>query len=578
MFSIISRVLALAGAKYRARMIIGLVFRMLKSLSAAFTLLAVLYAFTHLNDMSNAVIGMSSALLGGSVIAQFIFQYLSDTFLTQSSYRLFRDKRLEISDRLKSAPMGYFSEQRLGNIQTVLTTTMGDLEANCALGLSFLVGGFSHAFLMGVMMTVFCPPVGAVVIVAVVVGILMLKNVQRYAARYTVRMQKAQEGLVGKSIEFIRGIAVVRSFGGSSRLSEVERAFSEKFSVDLACTNGTALPMKLYDAVFKVAAACMFGVTALLAVTGGIEMSLCLMLLVASFLVFLEIELMGDGAFLSKLLATQLDRLETVFDIPCMAGERRDVPEPLDIALEHVGFSYGEQPVLRDVSLAIPAGSTCAVVGPSGSGKTTLVNLIARFWDVDAGRVSIGGADVRDIDPDTLLARVSMVFQNVYLFNETVAANIAFGMPEASREDIEQAARRARCHDFIQALPQGFDTVIGEGGSTLSGGERQRVSIARAILKDAPIVILDEATSSVDPENERALIDALAELTYGKTLISIAHRLATVRTADQIVVLDDGGIAQSGTHDQLAAQPGPYARFLAARAQAESWKLGKEVA
>lgn len=578
MFSIVSRILALAGDAYRGKMVAGLVFRVLKSMGAAFMLLGALYAFINLDSLTPSVIAGATGIVVGSVIGQFAFQYLSDIFLTQSSYQLFHDIRIDAGNRLKRAPMGYFSEQRLGNIQTVLTTTVSDLEANCALGLSFLVGGFFQALFMGIMMTIFCPPVGAVVIVALALGVFQLRCVQRSAAGFTERMQKTQENLTGKAIEFIRGIAVVRSFSGTSDTGELDRAIDEKYQTDIDCTNGTAVPMKLYDAIFKIASACMFGMTAVLAVTGSISVPMCLTLVLASFLVFLEIEQMGDGAFLSKLLATQLDRLESILDTPEMSGSSTEAPHTLDIALRNVSFSYdGKNPVLVDVNLDIPAGSTCAVVGPSGSGKTTLVNLIARFWDVTSGSVRIGGTDVRTIDPDTLLSCVSMVFQNVYLFHDTIENNIRFGKKEATREQVIEAAKRARCHEFIESLPEGYDTIIGEGGSTLSGGERQRISIARAILKDAPIVILDEATSSVDPENERLLLDALAELTHGKTLISIAHRLSTVRDADQIVVIEAGHIVQQGTHEELAAQPGLYARFLDARKRAESWKLERAV-
>lgn len=578
MVAIVRRILNLAGPTYRGKMVWGLVFRILKSLFASFVLMAVLFAFTQMHALTTDVALTAVGMLAASVTGQFVCQYLSDIFLTQSSYRLFHDLRLEIGDKLKRAPMGYFSEQRLGNIQTVLTTTMGDLEANCALGLSFLVGGFSQALFMGAMITVFCPPVGTVVLAILALGAIALTRVQSRAARFTARMQRAQESLTGRSIEYIRGIAVVRSFTGTGSTAEVDRAFDEKYRIDIDCTRGTAVPMKLYSSLFRVGAAVLFGTTALLAVDGIVDMAVCLTLIVASFLVFMEIEQMGDGAFLSKLLAAQLDRLESVFDIPAMDGERRSLQPPFDIELAHVDFSYGETPVLRDVSLTIPAGTTCAIVGPSGSGKTTLANLTARFWDVDAGAVRVGGTDVREIDPEALLAQVSMVFQDVYLFHESIEENIRFGAPEATHEQVVAAARRARCHEFITALPAGYATVVGEGGSTLSGGERQRISLARAMLKDAPLVILDEATSSIDPENELPLIAAIEELTRGKTLVTIAHRLSTVRTADQIVVIDGGRVVQRGTHEELAAQPGVYARFLAAREEAASWTLTRGAA
>ena len=233
-----------------------------------------------------------------------------------------------------------------------------------------------------------------------------------------------------------------------------------------------------------------------------------------------------------------------------------------------------EVPVLKEISLSVEEGEYVAIMGPSGSGKTTLVNLLARFWDVDEGRVTIGGADVRSGTAESLLEKISMVFQNVYLFNDTVENNIRFGKPSATHEEVVAAAKRARCHDFIMELPQGYDTVLEEGGASLSGGERQRVSIARAIMKDAPVVILDEATSSVDPENEHLLMAAISELTRGKTLVTIAHRLNTVRDADQILVVDEGRIVQRGTHEELMREPGIYRRFIEMRREAAGWRLG----
>lgn len=247
--------------------------------------------------------------------------------------------------------------------------------------------------------------------------------------------------------------------------------------------------------------------------------------------------------------------------------------EHYDICFDHVSFGYDDRTVLKDISFQIPEHTTTAIVGSSGSGKTTICNLIARFYDVNSGTISVGKTDVRDMTCDSLLSNISMVFQRVYLFNDSIEKNIRFGNPSATHEEVVFAAKKARCHEFIMQLPNGYDTVVGEGGSTLSGGEKQRISIARAILKDAPIIILDEATASIDPENEHLIQQAISELTKQKTVIVIAHRLATIENADQILVVDDGHIAQSGTHNELIRQEGIYKRFVGIREQAEGWNL-----
>lgn len=350
-----------------------------------------------------------------------------------------------------------------------------------------------------------------------------------------------------------------------------------------------------YDALKQVVVR-VFSVLLLLAsiyfwLNGSLSLAYGVILVIASFMVFNDLENAGNMASLLQMLAASMDTANSIDDTPVMDEKGADVvPASSEIVFDNVDFSYkvngcgadregglghADRKILDHVSFTIPAGTTTAIVGPSGSGKTTMCNLIARFWDVDAGRITVGGKDVRDFKLDSLMENISMVFQNVYLFADSIENNIKFGCPDATHEQVVEAAKKACCHEFISALPDGYDTVIGEGGGTLSGGEKQRISIARAILKDAPIIILDEATSSVDPENEEELQRAIAELTHDKTIIMIAHRLKTVRGADQILVLDDSHIVQRGTHAELIQQKGLYADFVSARQEAIGWKLAQ---
>ena len=309
---------------------------------------------------------------------------------------------------------------------------------------------------------------------------------------------------------------------------------------------------------------------------GSLPLAYGLILVIASFMVFNDLENAGNMASLLQMLAASMDTANSIDDTPVMDEKGADItPKSSEIVFNKVDFSYADRKILDQVSFTITEKTTTAIVGPSGAGKTTMCNLIARFWDVNAGKITIGGTDVRDFKLDSLMKNISMVFQSVYLFADTIESNIKFGCPDATHEQVVEAAKKACCHNFISALPDGYDTVIGEGGGTLSGGEKQRISIARAMLKDAPIIILDEATSSVDPENEDELQRAIEALTHDKTIIMIAHRLKTVRNADQILVLDNAHIVQRGTHAELIQQKGLYADFVSARQEAIGWKLAQ---
>ena len=309
---------------------------------------------------------------------------------------------------------------------------------------------------------------------------------------------------------------------------------------------------------------------------GSLPLAYGLILVIASFMVFNDLENAGNMASLLQMLAASMDTANSIDDTPVMDEKGTDItPKSSKIVFDKVDFLYVDRKILDQVSFTIPEKTTTAIIGPSGAGKTTMCNLIARFWDVNAGKITIGGTDVRDFKLDSLMKNISMVFQSVYLFADTIENNIKFGCPDATHEQVVEAAKKACCHDFISALPEGYDTVIGEGGGTLSGGEKQRISIARAMLKNAPIIILDEATSSVDPENEDELQRAIEALTHDKTIIMIAHRLKTVRSADQILVLNNAHIVQSGTHSELIQQKGLYADFVTARQEAIGWKLAQ---
>lgn len=578
MYALAKRILNLAASfspASRTSLMWGMLCNVLKGMCMAGMLCAVYWAVEHRDALSTDVALQCLGMLVASVVGQFAFQYLVDIKMDAEGFHIFRDLRLRIGDALKGAPMGYFSEQRLAAIITTMTTTIHQLEEFMTICLTGLSGGVATAAIMSLFFLAFAPPVAAITFAGIAAGLVVLNWLRRKSTSVTQEVTAAQEAISDKVIEYARGMAVLRTFQTPDKaLAAAKEAFAQKQAADYRQEKASQGILKFYALVFNLASCAVLFEAAALYLTGALSLSWALTLMVGAFIIYGELIQANNSAFLTKKIEGELNRIDEVCDVPRQPGATPLEPRSFDIELEHVHFGYtDEHTVIDDVSLRIPEGSSCAIVGPSGSGKTTLVNLIARFWDVDSGCVRLGGVDVRHGSAESLLAHVSLVFQDVYLFNDTMENNIRFGAEGASREEVVAAAKRARCHEFICALPQGYDTVLEEGGEGLSGGERQRISIARAIMKDAPIVILDEATSSVDPENEHLLMEAIGELCRGKTLVSIAHRLNTVRNADQIVVIDEGRIAQCGTHAELMAEEGIYRTFIALRREAAGWQL-----
>ena len=370
----------------------------------------------------------------------------------------------------------------------------------------------------------------------------------------------------------------MKSFGMSDRHNtSMDTAIGEAERQNYRLEKVSIPPTMIQQIVLRTFSVAAIAASIYFYVADSMKLFVCLLVIVGAFFVYSKIEVAGALSFMLPSIDLAMDRVNEVENTPLMteAGSITHA-DTSDLVLKDVTFSYGEDEenaVIHGVNLTIPQGTSCAIVGPSGSGKTTLMKLIARFWDVQGGSVTLGGHDVREWSYDRLMDHFAMVFQNVYLFSDTVENNITFGCPTATHEDVVRAARQACCHDFIEALPDGYSTVLGEAGATLSGGERQRLSIARALLKDAPIILLDEATANVDPENEAELQSAIETLTRNKTVVMIAHRLKTVRNADQIVVLDHGCVVQQGQHDELSRQDGIYRDFVNTRERAISWKI-----
>lgn len=572
MLKTIKRILDLCGS-YKSRLIAGIVCSLIYSVCTACSIFAILNILLNIRELTNDHIRNSIWILLVSIVGKCIMKYLISIYMSANGYNVFCEKRMEIGDRMKRAPMGFFSEQNLGMINTALSSATTELENFSMVAVENMVGGIIQAVCVMIVLLFFNWKVALLSLIGLLLSSVTLKLIKIRTTKQAPRREASREIMVTKVLEYIRGISVIRSFGRQPD-DEIHQVLEETKNANITMEKQVMSVVNLYKGILEVFSGLIIGYSAWLMLIGQLTFPIGVMFLVSSFMIYGQMETMGNGAFLLRVLDSSLNRMEKVMNIPVMdEGSKKIEPANCDIELKNVSFGYDSRPIIKKVSLKIPQGTSTAIVGYSGSGKTTLCNLITRFWDVDSGEVLFGGHNVKEYACDNLLSNISMVFQNVYLFHDTIANNIKFGKPDATQEEVKIAAKKACCYDFIMKLPDGFDTIIGEGGSTLSGGERQRISIARAILKDAPVIILDEATSSVDPENEHELLKAIEELTKGKTLISIAHRMITVRKADQIIVLSDGEIVQQGTHKELIAQEGVYKNFLTIRTQSVGWQI-----
>lgn len=575
MIKTLSKIYQFSG-KMQGTMKKAILFSVLHSLFDMMSFGALAMVFSGLTDgFTTSMIWMIFGITLASMLLKIYCSYISDFGKVQIGYFMCAEKRIHIGDRMKYMPMGYFNDHNLGNLTSVVTTTMGDIENNASMVLTNILGGYIHAAIITIVMLCIDWRIGLTILCGILLFTWCIGRLQKKSETVSPQRQQAQEALVSNVLEYVQGMLIVKSFNlGQNSNSKMRQAILDSKDKNLKLER-TFVPYNMLQQIILYGTSILVIVEGLyFYLNGTMALSICLLMTVASFMLFSQLQSAGNTSALLRLLDVSIDKVNEIDNTPVMDEHGKPINPPnYNIVFDDVSFSYGEHRILDHVSLSIPEKTVTAIVGPSGAGKSTLCNLIARFWDVDDGKITIGGIDVRDYTLDSLLTNISEVFQKVYLFADTIENNIKFGNPAASHNEVVKAAQKACCHDFIMSLPDGYDTVIGEGGATLSGGEKQRISIARAILKDAPIIILDEATSSVDPENENLLMGAISELTKNKTVIMIAHRLKTVRNADQIFVLSGGHIVQTGKHENLIRQPGIYADFIGIRKKAIGWKL-----
>lgn len=587
MFGTVKRIINWCGS-FKKNLYIGFVFSFFSGWFAAMPVIWAAYLIGKLVECAGkgetiapSWIGKSIGILLLFIFLRFLFDYLRARFQEAISYELIARDRLAVGDALKRVSLGYFQNKNTGTILNSITTGLHTLEGMGIRMIDNFVGGYLNFICILLWLTYLNWRVGLIAVAVAGLSLVFLLIISGYSSRNAPVLAVANRDLTGATLEYARGLSVVKSFGkAGASMDAMKKACRDSRDINLKIEWGYIPYNALHLLALKTASVCIVIAAFYLGVSGQLDITYMMIVVLLSFHVFGSLEPIADCAHVLAVIDDALDHLDALTGESFIDADGRQIAiDHYDIEFQDVDFSYGEgqerRQVLHHVNLTIPEHTVTAIVGPSGSGKSTICNLIARFYDVDSGSVRVGGHDVREFTCDSLLSNISMVFQNVYLFHDTIRNNICFGKPDATEDEMIEAAKKACCHDFIVALPESYDTVIGEGGGSLSGGEKQRISIARAILKDAPIIILDEATASVDPENEHLIQAAISELTKGKTIVTIAHRLATIEQADQILVVDDGQIIQRGTHRELVAVPGKYKDFVDIRSQSEGWKMSQ---
>lgn len=581
MFKTMKRIIRWAG-RYKKRLYLGSVCSFFSSLAtviptmvAAYALDKAIQAYWTNTAIEPALIWQTLWIIVGSIALNFLLSYARAVLQESIGTEVAAGQRIHLGDVLKRVPLGYFSQNSVGDILAGVTTELSVLELQGMKMVDAVINGYAKFIAIVLCLIFFSPVAAAISVIGVVLSALALHGISRHSEKTATTAHEAVENMSGAAIEYIRGLSIVKSFGQEGASTQSFRSANKTLKdIRIGIEKGFTPFNCLHLFALKLASMGIVFICAWQAAQGQMSMAFFLMFVLFSFVMFGSVENINDAAHLLGVIDSAMDKLEALENAEYIDQDGTDIkPTSYDIEFKDVSFGYDDRMVLHDLNFTIPQNATTAIVGPSGGGKTTLCNLIARFYDVNSGTITLGGTDIRAFTCDSLLRNISMVFQNVYLFRDTIKNNIKFGRPDAADEQIIAAAKAARCHDFIMALPDGYDTVIGEGGSSLSGGEKQRISIARAMLKDAPIVILDEATASIDPENEHLIQEAISALTHGKTIITIAHRLATIENADQILVIDGGTVAQRGTHEELLEQEGTYKTFIKIREQAEGWRI-----
>lgn len=577
MLNVFKRFFDFCGGENKQKFIKSIFLGVLKAIFEAMKIPAIAVTLQGVlaGELTIGHILLSFGIMLFSVIGTSFANYRSTMLQCEAGYGTCADKRIKIAEHLKYLPMGFFNYNSLGYITSVATNTMEHLADIATRVVMLVTQGILTTIFIVLMICLFDIRIGMIAIAGVMLFFLINSFLQKRGKQMAPIKDDSDRKLVEKVLEYIQGISEVKAYNLTGEKSKDLNLAIDENSTANTKMEFAFIPLMFLQNITAKITSVVIAISAVIFYLGGtMELLNTIIMMISAFILFSALETAGSYSALLRSVDLAVAKAQAVLDIEPMDIDGKEiVPVSYDIDVEDIEFSYDKKKIINGISVHIPEHTTTAIVGPSGGGKTTLCHLISRFWDVDSGCIKLGGVDVREYSMDSLMKNFSFVFQNVYLFQDTIANNIRFGQPEASMDLVIEAAKKACCHDFIMALPDGYETMIGESGASLSGGEKQRISIARAIMKNAPIIILDEATANVDPESEKELTTAIQELTKEKTILMIAHRLKTVRHADKILVIDGGRIVQSGTHETLMQSDGIYRRFVESREHAIGWKI-----
>ena len=578
MLKIIFKVYNMAG-DLKGRYIQSIIFSFLESSFANVPfamLLLMLYALIDGTLNTSMCWYLFWGMLAGMTLRA-IFRYLVNARQQGTGFVIFAKERKKVGDRLKRYPMGYYSDDGVGTLSSVMTSDLLFIEDGGVGAMGNFMSSFIGTIVSMIFITILDIRIGIILTVSLILCAIFIIILRKLSISGAHTMQSIQKDLVISVIDYLKGMPIIKAFNlVEGNHKKTARDFDRFHKIQLD------YEVKMIYLIAVIWSITGLGTAAIIYAGGYFKMEntlaipLSILLIIMAFQIYSPLMLITMTTATISISGDGLERYEQVLNMKVIDEDGQDLSlSKFDIEYRNVKFGYEKREILHGIDFTIPENTMTALVGKSGSGKTTIMNLMARFWDVNEGGIYIGGRNIRDLTIDSLYTNISMVFQKVYLFNDTIYNNIAFGKKEVTREEVIAACKKARCHDFIMALENGYDTVVGEGGDTLSGGEKQRISIARAILKDAPIILLDEATASIDPENEAFIQEAISELVKSKTLIVIAHKLSSIKNADQILVIDDGVIAERGRHEELIALDGEYAKLWNLRKKSQSWEIQK---